>query len=259
MSKDHGRFIWCELMTPDVAGATRFYGAVVGWTAHELPGPDGVYTRVEADGYGVGGMMALTAEAASQGVPPNWTGYFAAADVDAAAAKVTRLGGAVMRPAQDIPGIGRFAVVADPFGAVFAMMTPAPMDQQPPQAPPSALGHTAWRELAGGPPEPAFAFYAEMFGWTKSTAHDMGPMGIYQLFNNQDGEVGGMMAKPPEMPGVGWAYYFRVGDIGAAAKRVADAGGQILNGPMEVPGGDWVLQGMDPQGAMFSLLGAQAA
>src|SRR5690242_1753665 len=112
---DHGRFIWYELITPDTAGAKRFYGDVVGWTA--------------------------------QGMPPNWTGYICVDDCDAAADKIKRLGGAVRQPPTDIPGIGRFAVVADPAGAVFAIMKPIPPEGSRPPPNIGAVGQTGWHEL----------------------------------------------------------------------------------------------------------------
>jgi len=252
---DHGRFIWYELMTPDIPAARGFYADVVGWTASQMPGGGMEYWVLEADGVGVGGIMLLGDEQKAQGVPPNWTAYVAVDDCDAAVAKVTSLGGSVVRPAADIPGVGRFAIVADPFGAVLAIMKPTPPEGSRPDAPPGALGHAGWRELYSGPTDTAFAFYEALFGWRKDGAHDMGPMGTYQLFANQDGQVGGMMVKPEQVPAACWLYYFRIGDIDAAAARVTAGGGQVLNGPMEVPSGDWVLQAMDPQGAMFCLQG----
>jgi predicted enzyme related to lactoylglutathione lyase len=252
---DHGRFIWYELMTPDVAGARAFYGDVVGWTASQMPGGDMPYWVLEADGYGVGGIMALGEEHKAAGVPPNWTAYVAVDDADAAAAKTVTLGGLVVREPQDIPGVGRFAIIADPAGAVLAVMKPTPPPGGRPEAPKDALGHTGWHELYSGPADTTFAFYQALFGWTKDEQHDLGPMGPYQLFSNQDGQVGGMMRKPDNVPAACWLYYVRVGDIDAAAGRVRAGGGQVLNGPMEVPGGDWVLQGADPQGAMFCLMG----
>ncbi len=252
---DHGRFIWYELMTPDVAGARAFYGDVVGWTTSQMPGGDMPYWVLEADGYGVGGIMVLGEEHKAAGIPPNWTAYVAVDDADAAVETARSLGGSVMREPQDIPGVGRFAIIADPAGAVLAVMKPTPPPGGRPEAPKDALGHTAWHELYSGPTEATFAFYQGLFGWTKDEVHDLGPMGAYQLFSNQDGQVGGMMQKPDNVPAPCWLYYVRVGDIDAAAARVRGGGGQVLNGPMEVPGGDWVLQGIDPQGAMFCLMG----
>ena len=101
----------------------------------------------------------------------------------------------------------------------------------------------------------AMKFYQEVFGWQPSEAMDMGPMGKYQMFNRPHGMIGGMMNKPPEMAHVppNWQIYFRVPDINAAVERIKANGGKILNGPMEVPGGDWIVNAMDPQGAAFAL------
>jgi uncharacterized protein len=252
---DHGRFIWYELMTPDMVKARAFYGHVLGWTSSDMPGNEGQYALFEADGMGVGGVMPLGEEHRAAGVPPNWTGYVCVDDCDAAAAKVTALGGSVMREPQDIPGIGRFAIVADPSGAVLAIMKPTPPSGSRPEAPAGATGHVGWHELYGGAPESGFSFYADLFGWTADEVHDLGPVGRYQLFSTPDGQVGGMMKKPDQVPAPSWLCYVRVGDIDAAAGRVKTGGGAVLNGPMEVPNGDWVLQAMDPQGAMFCLMG----
>ena len=98
-------------------------------------------------------------------------------------------------------------------------------------------------------------FYNDVFGWQPSEAMDMGELGTYQMFNRPHGMIGGMMNKPPELAAVppNWQIYFRVPDINAAVERIKANGGQILNGPMEVPGGDWIVNAMDPQGAAFSL------
>lgn len=255
MSDDHGRFIWYELITTDPTAAKSFYGDVVGWTFADMPGDGFTYTMASADGNGVAGLMLIPPEAKAMGAPPHWSGYVCVDDCDAAAAKLKSLGGAVIRPPSDIPGIGRFAVVTDPHGAVFEIMKPVPPSEARPDVPPGTEGHTSWHELYAGELDPAFAFYAEMFGWKKDDAMDMGPMGTYLLFSNQDGQIGGMMKKPDQIPRPGWLYYTQVGDIDAAAARVKAAGGQVVNGPMEVPGGSWIIQGVDPQRAMFALVG----
>jgi predicted enzyme related to lactoylglutathione lyase len=104
----------------------------------------------------------------------------------------------------------------------------------------------------------AFGFYSELFGWQKSDAMPMGEMGTYQMFSTGGQAIGGMFNKPPAVPAPYWLYYFNVGDIDVAVERVWANGGQILNGPMEVPGGHWIIQGKDPQGAMFALVGKRA-
>ena len=175
-------------------------------------------------------------------------------DVDAAAQAIEAKGGKVYKQPEDIPGYGRFAVVADPHNAIFNIMTPIGTDSAPP--PVGTPGTAAWHELYAGDLETDFAFYASMFGWEKRDAVDMGPMGIYQLFATVPGgeAVGGMMAKMADMPQPFWTYYFYTKDVRAAVERVKERGGQVLNGPMEVPGGDWIIQALDPQGAMFGLV-----
>ena len=258
MGENHGRFIWYELITPDPDAAERFYGEVVGWHYDHMSGGGMSYTVAKANGDGLGGIMQIPEEAKAMGVPPNWSGYICVDDCDAAAAKIKSLGGQVIRAPDDIPDIGRFAVVADPHGAVFEIMKPLPMDPPRPHAPQGTEGHTAWHELYAGDLEAEFKFYEAMFGWRKAETHDMGPMGTYQLFANQDGVIGGMMAKPANVPRPGWLYYTQVGQIDAAADRIRHAGGKIANGPMEVPGGAWIIQGVDPQGAMFAVVGRKA-
>jgi len=258
---DQGRFIWYELITPDTAGAKRFYGDIVGWTAQDMPTPGDAaepYSMLSYDGFTVGGMMNLGEPMKAEGMPPNWTAYVCVDDCDAAAAKVKSLGGSVRREPLDIPGIGRFAIVADPAGAVIAIMKPIPpQGGAPPARDINGMGQVGWHELYGAAPETGFDFYAQMFGWTKSDAMPMGERGTYQLFSNQDGQVGGMMKTPPEAPGPGWTYYFRVPNVDQAAEKAKADGAQVIMGPMDVPGGERVFQGVDPQGAVFAAVARQ--
>jgi predicted enzyme related to lactoylglutathione lyase len=254
MTSDQGRFIWYELMTPDVPAAKRFYSEVVGWTAQDMPMPDMTYTLFNVDGQGVAGAMDLTAEHKAQGIPPNWTAYVHVDDCDAACTKAKSLGGSVMRDPFDIPGVGRLAIVADPHRAVIAIMTPAPSSDTRPQVARGTPGHGGWHELMAGDAKTDIPFYQSLFGWTETGKHEMGPMGVYHLFGNADGQVGGMMTKPAQIPQPCWNYYFEVADINAAAERVKSAGGTVLMGPMEVPDGSWIVQATDPQGAHFALV-----
>jgi len=135
-------------------------------------------------------------------------------------------------------------------------MTPIGPDR--PQADANAPGLVGWHELMAIDGGAAFDFYSELFGWTKSEVYDMGPMGDYQLFaTGGPANAGGMMTKPVSMPSPFWSFYFRVDGINAAVTRIIEAGGSIANGPHKVPSDDWVVQGFDPQGAMFSLVSAR--
>ncbi len=249
MSASQGQFVWCELMTADTAAATAFYGKVIGWEAKDAGPAYGGYTILHAGETPVGGVMALP-----PGAQPGWVGYVAVNDVDAAAARVKSAGGQVHRAADDIPEVGRFAVVADPQGAVFTLFKPMTEGTPPPPAG-ATPGRVGWHELTTSDREAAFAFYAALFGWTKAEAHDMGPMGIYQIFAVGGVPVGGMFASKDRPPS--WLYYFNVDAAEAAVSRVKAAGGELVNGPMQVPGGSWIAHCKDPQGAMFAVVGPQ--
>ena len=246
------RFIWYELMTGDVDAASDFYTKVVGWTAQSFGGSGVDYKVMSAADGGVGGIMGIPQEARENGAGPAWLGYIGVADTDAAAARLAAAGGTVHRAPADIPEVGRFAVVADPQGATFMLMTPNGEDRPAPAA--NLPGRIGWHELYAGALESAFAFYEGQFGWTRVSTVDMGPMGIYQLFATGGSDaVGGMMTRPEHSPRAGWTFYFNVEGIDSAVERVKANGGQVLHGPMEVPGGAWIAQAMDPQGAAFAL------
>ena len=101
--------------------------------------------------------------------------------------------------------------------------------------------------------ESEWDFYSELFGWQKGDAMDMGEMGTYQMYNRGAHPLGGMFKKPPEMPVTAWLFYVRVPDINGAVEKIKELGGTVMNGPMEVPGGDMVAQCLDPQGAAFAV------
>src|SRR5579863_3001033 len=253
MSDSHGKFVWYELMTTDTSAAEAFYRGVIGWNARKADMPNMTYTIFNVGEIGVSGMTNLPKPAQDTGAPPHWMGYVAVDDVDASAQQAAEAGGSIYVQPLDIPGIGRFAVAADPHGASFALFTPAPATPPPPVAP-DAVGHAGWRELHAGDLQSAFAFYSKLFGWTKADALDMGPMGVYQLFAAGGVPIGGMMTKPSSTPRPSWNYYFNVAGINDSIAKVKAGGGQVINGPHQVPGGSWVVQGLDPQGAMFALV-----
>jgi len=230
---------------------------VNGWTTQDIDGTGGKYTILSAGGVGIGGLMQMPEEARKNGARPAWVGYVHVDDVDAKAEEVKKEGGTVHRGADDIPGVGRFAVVADPQGAVFLLFKNAGGPDRP-DAAPGTPGHVGWHELHATERESAFGFYAGLLGWTKGEAHDMGPMGFYQLFATGGPPVGGMLTRMEGMPGPFWLYYFNVDAIDAAVGRVTDAGGKVMNGPHQVPGGSWIAQCTDPEGVMFAMVGPRA-
>jgi len=243
-----GDFVWYELCTTDPEAAAVFYGKVLGWTIQPfgLPGID--YSIISLGDRPVAGIMTLPAEQ----MPPHpvWFGYISVADVDAKATQVTAAGGAILKPPMDIPTVGRFAVVSDPQGAVFMLFkgegAPAPA------LAPMQTGSIGWHELHTNDASKAWGFYEQLFGWGNDMALDMGPMGTYQLFKTGALANGGMMNEGPRPS---WLYYFVVDNIDAGVARVTANGGTVLMGPQEVPGGAWIINGKDPQGGFFALVG----
>ena len=253
MDTQHCPFVWYELMTSDDQAAAAFYSQVVGWQTADAGMPDMRYTLLSAGGAAIAGLMTLPQAACDAGARPGWVGYIGVADVDVMAQRLQQAGGQVHRPPEDIPGVGRFAVVADPHGASFDLFR-GNEAEQPPQPPMGTPGTVGWAELSAGDLGSAWTFYSSLFGWTREEDMDMGEMGVYRLFAAGGPAIGGMMDKPPQVPAPGWLYYFNVEAIDAAKARVTAAGGQVLNGPMEVPGPMWTLQCLDPQGAAFALM-----
>jgi predicted enzyme related to lactoylglutathione lyase len=255
-AKMHGKFFWYDVMTTDTKAAQKFYGDVVGWGAQDSGTPGADYTLFTVNDRGVAGLMPIPEDARTAGARPCWMGYIAVDDVDQAAARLEREGGKVLRPPMDVPGVILFSVVADPQGAGFIIAKGLVQDAPPP-LPAGTPGTVGWHELYAAEWKAAFAFYEKMFGWTKAEAIDMGPMGTYQLFATGDVPVGGMMTKPDMIPMPFWGYYFNVAGLDTAAARVTAGGGKIMNGPMQVPGGQWIVQCMDPQSAVFALVASQ--
>lgn len=247
-----GRFVWHELMTTDTDAAAAFYSKVVPWKTQDSGMPS--YTLWMAGKTQVGGLTGLPAEgAADSGTPPHWIVYVSTPDVDATVAEAQRLGGKVLKGATDIPNMGRYAVLADPQGATFAVYSP-------PGSPPDGAGASGgpgeftWHELATTDYAAAMSFYSELFGWEKGPAHDMGQMGVYQLIVHGGAQVGGIYnLQAPSTP-PHWLSYVRVPDCNKATNAAKAAGGRVLNGPMEVPGGHWITMMMDPQGGAFAVI-----
>jgi uncharacterized protein len=263
MANPVGSFIWYELMTPDAEASSAFYGKVVGWTT----GSDGDAAAngmdyrhiVRSDGGFVGGMLGLSAEMLAGGAHPAWVAYLYVNDVDASVAAITADGGRVYMPATTMDGVGRFAMVTDPQGAPFYVMTPTPPPGDPDASSDAydrnGVQHVSWNELYTTDLAAAKVFYAKHFNFEFNSSMPMGEMGDYCFIDHGGETIGAMMQKPPHVPVPGWTYYIRVPSIAAAIERVEAAGGKVLNGPMEVPGGEWVINGMDPQGAAFALVG----
>lgn len=249
--KDSGRFYWYDLITTDVEGAKSFYTKLIGWETMAFDTAGQPYTMWMNGEAPIGGVGVLPEEARKAGSPPHWISYVLVPNVDDTLKQAEKLGGKAVVPGTDIPTVGRFGILSDPQGVQIAVFTTS---QPSPEAPPGP-GNFSWNELATNDPVKALSFYQALFGWEKTEAMDMGEMGFYQMYKRKGGDfpLGGVFKKPAEMPVSAWTYYAMVKDVKQSAEDVKKLGGQILNGPMEVPGGDFIAQCLDPQGAAFAL------
>jgi hypothetical protein len=259
MANQHGDFVWYELMTPDADAAQAFYSGLFGWTwaDGEMAGID--YRTCSAGEHQVGGILALTQEMMGGGARPAWLGYVRVDDVPAATERIKAAGGAVMLEGQEVPGVGPFAMVADCCGAPFYVIDDR--SGQPSNAFAATepmVGHCAWNELASANPAAAKTFYGTLFGWEPDGDMDMGELGKYEFWKVGDDRgfmQGAVMPLMPGMPASAWTFYFRVPDIDAAVAYAATQGATPLQEPTEIPGGEFSFTGLDPQGAVFGLVG----
>jgi predicted enzyme related to lactoylglutathione lyase len=124
MRGTHGTFYWNELMTRDVERAKKFYADAMGWSYDAMPMPGGgTYWVAKIDNQPVGGVFDISAPEFGP-VPESWMSYIAVDDVDARTAKAVKAGAKVMKPAFDVPGVGRIVILMEPGGAGIGWMTP---------------------------------------------------------------------------------------------------------------------------------------
>lgn len=261
MANKHGDFIWYELLTSDADAAQAFYAEILGWSARDSGQSHVDYRLLSMNGVDIGGLMRINDEMKAHGARPVWLGYVAVDDVDASIASIVSAGGRLQMPAMDIPDAGRIAMLTDPQGAPFYVMRRASDQESHAFAyDKPRLGHCAWNELATSDRPAAMQFYAEQFGWQKDGEMDMGPMGVYEFFSRRDvpGMFAGVMTKPAQMPVSLWTYYFRVAGVDDAVARTTARGGQIAHGPVQIPGGEYAVNAVDPQGAMFAFVGPKS-
>lgn len=250
MPNSQGRFAWHELATTDPAAAAAFYSAVTSWTTRPSEFSD-TYTLLTKDRTIEGGVEAIERHPVPGADKPHWMPYVCVYDVDACARQAKTLGGRLCIGPREVPNVGGWAVIADPQGALIGLyepeLKPAPGGAAP------GRGDFSWHELVTTDYKAAFDFYRPLFQWEKTGEFDMGEMGMYVMFGQRGQTYGGMFNRVPDMPPPSWLSYICVDDVDAAAIGIKQAGGTVILGPMEVPGGDRIVQGLDPQGAWFAL------
>ena len=239
-----GKFVWFDLMSTDPKASEDFYVGLFGWRVVPRDmGEMGVYRMLYAGDAGIGGIEA-------SGGKTYWLGYVTDPDVDATVARVGQLGGKVVSPPMDIPGVGRFAVIADRQGASLAAMT----FPQPAGDAPKGPGTFCWKELHTTDPADARRFWCAVFGWGAKDL-DLGRGGLYHAVTRGEEQEGGVMrmhgAYPPH-----WLYYVDVADVDAMTARATSLGGNLFVGPSDYRGMGRFSVIADPQGGVIGLFKA---
>lgn len=245
---DPGTFCWVDLATPDVSGASAFYGQLLGWQFTEPNADFGGYSNASKDGELVAGLMPMMAE----GQPSAWTLYLGSDDADRTAQQIKDNGGQLIAEPMDVADLGRMIIATDPVGAVFGVWQPGThtgfgLTEEP--------GGPGWFELWSSDHDKANDFYATLFGYQIEQLGD-GDNFDYTVLKNDAGMVGGTTVLPADAPGAGpshWLAYFIVADADAAVQTATDNGGVVVTGPQDSPYGRMaVLQ--DPYGASFAVI-----
>ncbi|MFO1467044.1 MAG: VOC family protein [Steroidobacteraceae bacterium] len=266
MPNSHGSFIWYELMTTDANAAAKFYGSVIGWKiadhAQPQPGVQDYRMIGRDDGGFAGGVFKLNKDMTDHGARPAWLGYLHVTGLDAAVKAIEADGGRTLMPRKDLP-VGSIALVADPMGTPFYVMDPIPPPGKPDAKSdvfdPNAAQRIRWNELASPDLDRAKRFYSRHFGFEFKESMPMGPGGDYCFIDHGGRRLGAIMQKQANGFGSGWMFYFGVKSIAQAKSAIESGGGKVLHGPLEVPGGDWIVIASDPQGAAFGVVGSKGA
>jgi uncharacterized protein len=247
-----GRFVWHALMTTDPDAASRFYSAVVGWTSRAWE-RDPTYHVWMMGKRPTGGLVRLPDEARRAGAAPRWTPYVAVADVDGSVRQAQGMGARVEVAPRDIPP-GRVATLADPWGAVFSVFRPSSDDDMGSDS--AKPGDFGWHEHVSQDWKKAWDFYSTLFGWEHESSLEMGPENTYFMYKRAgtDQAIGGFYnLMPDQHASPHWLSYVQVPSADTAAAAAKRAGGEVLNGPMEVPGGGRIAMLVDSEGAAFAV------
>lgn len=247
-----GKFIFSELVTPDLAGAERFYGALFGWTFRDVPIQRLRYAEALSGGHNVAGLIERPLPPDSPH-KPDWLPFISTGGTDATVAAATANGARVLYPARDIAGFGREAVLADPKGAVFAVLQSAGGDPADVETP---SNDWIWSSLLTPDPQGAGSFYATLFGYQSYPAPDTN--GVHHLIvASGDYSRASINPLPPGLPAnarARWLRFIRVDDAATIAAKAASLGGNVLVQPHTDREGATVAVIADPSGAVFGVL-----
>ena len=239
---------WADVPSPDVDAAAGFYSELFGWQADKDPRPEaGGYTLFRREGK----YVSAASPPAQEGIPPHWTVYLAADDVDAIAARIREAGGNVLMDPFDVFDAGRMTLAADPAGAVFGVWQAGNHIGAQLRGEPGTMN---WAEVQTRDQAAAQPFYERVFGYETETLE--GAAAGYVLLKVDGQPAAGLIQIEPEWGDVpsNWSVVFEVEDCDAAVARVQDLGGNVIRPPQSREGVGRFAVVADPWGAVFQVI-----
>jgi len=238
-----GRFTWFELVTPDVDDGRAFWSEVTGLAESSMDTGGSTYRMLTQGERPVAGIVAPRMD----NVPPQWLSYWEFTDIDERVAAAKKNGGTVIVPPTDIP-VGRFAILGDPQGAVFALFKSTDASNEPGDA-------FHWNELWAKDADAVLSFYRKSIGVTlDEMAQPMPGGGTYHLFKFDGALVGGALTSPNAQATAMWLPYVKVDDVDAAVARAKKLGGRVIAEVMDVETVGRFGIVADRQGAVLGLI-----
>jgi predicted enzyme related to lactoylglutathione lyase len=244
-----GKRIYAELVTPDIAAAKQFYGQLFGWTFEDFIQRDAIFTQASQNGQVIGGIYQ---KPLPPGRRPNWISFIATQNVAATTAQATQNGAKILLAPRAFANLGQEAILADPQGAVFAILQSNSGD------PPDVLvqqGDWIWSSLIATDPTADAAFYKTLFGYE-----------IYNLTDPQDAQhlilasdkFARASVNPIPSAWVGakprWLNYIRVDNAAATDTKIIALGGRVIQPPHIDRHGGKIAIVADPAGALFGVM-----
>jgi predicted enzyme related to lactoylglutathione lyase len=246
-----GKIVFVQLVTPDIAASKQFYAGLFGWTFHDVKEGERDYADAFLDGRLVAGLLQkkIPANAKRQ---PAWLSFVAVRDVDAAQKAAVGAGAKLLFGPRDFPNRGREAVLADPQGAVFALLASSSGDGADELASP---GEWIWSSLLTSAPDEGAGFYQKIFGYEVFDSTDDDDRQHLMLATDGYARASANML-PAKRPGMQphWLNYVRVDDAAAMSAKAVTLGGRVLVEPRVDRHGGMLAIVADPNGAAFGLL-----
>jgi len=245
-----GKVIWADLVTPDLAAAETFYGGLFGWTFKSIRAGDADYAIAMQGGHAIAGLLQRPIPAGDH-QQPTWLTFISVRDVDAALRAALAHGAKSLSVAHTYAGRGRQAVLADPSGAVVAVL--ASKNGDPPDVL-AAPGEWIWSSLLTRDPAQSAAFYKTVFGYE---VYDLPSEddAVHVILSSDDYARAGVHTLPPggrRHPH--WLDFIRVTDAAEASHKAAALGGRVLVEPREDRHGGKIAVVADPAGAPIGLM-----